>query len=85
MPQAAQEFTSYAEGGALVMPQSEHFLTRTFGGSAVTLRNEADMSSRDVFARDIRDVRRMVGPKYDQGLRDLIHYYKQNFPKLIER
>jgi hypothetical protein len=86
MPQAAMEFTTRAEGGALVLPHSEHVLTRTFGGrGAATLRAEQGMSFRPVLARDMRDIRQLFGPKYDQGLRDLLQYYKQNFPELIAK
>nr|WP_237244772.1 RHS repeat-associated core domain-containing protein [Sorangium cellulosum] len=71
MPQAALGFTSRAEGGALVMTNAEHALTRTYFAKGVaTARAEAGLSFRRVLARDIRDVRQIVGPKYDQGLRD---------------
>lgn len=84
MPQAAAGYTSRAEGGALVMPEAEHVLTRTYGyQGAMTARNEAGMAFRDVLARDIRDVRRIAGSEYNQGLRNLIDYYRTNFPSLI--
>jgi RHS repeat-associated protein len=84
MPQAALGFTSRAEGGALVMTNAEHALTRTyFGKGAAAARADADLSFRQVLARDIRDVRQIVGPKYDQGLRDLLQYYRTNFPELM--
>ena len=86
MPQAALGFTSRAEGGALVLPEAEHALTRTFAGrGARTAREEAGMAFRDVLARDIRDIRQLAGTKYDQGLRDLLQYYKTNFPSLMKR
>jgi hypothetical protein len=86
MPQAALGFTSRANGGALVMEHSEHVLTRTyFGKGAVTARAEANHLFRDVLARDILDVRRIVGGKYNQGLRDLLQYYRTNFPDLMAR
>ncbi|AUX35802.1 MULTISPECIES: RHS repeat-associated core domain-containing protein [Sorangium] len=86
MPQVALGFTSRADGGALVMMAEEHAATRTYGVlGRVTARTEAGMSFRDVLARDIRDVRQIVGPKYDQGLRDLLQFYRQNFPELMER
>lgn len=75
-----------AEGGALVLPRSEHVLTRTFGGRGVaTLRAVQGMSFRDVLARDMRDIRRLFGSKYDQGLHDLLQYYRQEFPELMAR
>ena len=86
MPQAALEFTSRAEGSALVMTEAEHALTRTyFGKGAATARADAGLSFRQVLASDIRDVRQIVGSKYDQGLRDLLQYYRVNFPSLIAR
>jgi len=36
-------------------------------------------------SRDIRDVRSIVGSKYNEGLQDLVNYYKTNFPDLIEK
>jgi RHS repeat-associated protein len=86
MPQAALKFTSRAEGGALVMTAEEHALTRTYGSlGRATARSEAGAAFRDVLARDIRDVRRIVGSKYDAGLRDLLRYYRETFPDLIRR
>ena len=85
MPQAALRFTSRADGGALVMRNSEHSLTRTYKGrGAATARADAGLSFRDALARDIRDVRRIVGPTYDQGLRSLLSYYYENFPNLMK-
>nr|WP_255609255.1 RHS repeat-associated core domain-containing protein [Methylosinus sp. Sm6] len=58
IPQAAAGRTGYNEGGALVMTQAEHTLTRTYGFKGVdTLRMDAGLSFRDVLAADIRDVR----------------------------
>ena len=86
MPQVALGFTTRAEGGALVMTEAEHALTRTFSSRGIaTARAEVGMSFRDVLARDIRDVRQIVGPKYDQGLRDLLGYYYDNFPQLMRK
>ena len=84
MPQAAAGRTGYSEGGALVMTQAENTATRTYGGRGVgTLQSDAGLSFRDVLARDIRDVRSIVGSKYNEGLRDLTDYYRQNFPELM--
>jgi hypothetical protein len=88
MPQAARGFTSRSDGGALVMPEAEHALTRTYGSSGrVTNRGEtaAGLSFRDTLARDIRDVRGIAGSKYNQGLRSLIDYYRTNFPDLMAK
>jgi RHS repeat-associated protein len=86
MPQTAAEFTTRAEGGALMMPEAQHILTRTYGyRGALTMRSEAGMGFRDVLARDIRDVRRIAPGEYNQGLRNLIQYYRTNFPGLISK
>jgi hypothetical protein len=86
MPQAAQGFTSAAEGGSLALPHAEHALTRTYGSAGrATLRAEKGMSFRDVLARDLRDIRANFGSKYDQGMRDLLKYYRDNFPDLMGR
>jgi len=86
MPQVAARFTGRSEGGALVMPEAEHYMTRTYGyKGALTAREEAGMAFRDVLARDIRDVRNIGGSEYNQGLRNLIDYYRTNFPNLISR
>jgi RHS repeat-associated protein len=86
MPQTAAQFTSRAEGGALMMPEAQHILTRTYGyRGALTMRSEAGMGFRDVLARDIRDIRRIAPGEYNQGLRNLIQYYRTNFPGLISK
>jgi hypothetical protein len=85
MPQAAAKFTSRGEGGALALPHQEHVLTRTYGvrGRAIA-RAEAGVPFRQVLARDIRDVRRIAGGKYNKGLQELIAYYRENFPDFMD-
>jgi len=86
MPQAAQGFTSYAEGGAMVLPKAEHALTRTFGTLGRTVRRlEVELPFRQVLARDFRDIRKLFGTKYNQGLRDLYRYYQEKFPELMQK
>ena len=86
MPQAAAGFTERGEGGALVLPHSEHVQTRTYGASGrATARAERGLSFRDALARDIRDIRQKFGEKYDEGLRQLLRYYRDNFPDLMRR
>lgn len=86
MPQAAAKFTTREEGGALALPHAEHVLTRTYGarGRAV-VRAEAGLPFRLVLARDIRDVHYVAGVKYNKGLRELIAYYRANFPALLQK
>jgi len=43
------------------------------------------MAFRDVLAADIQDVRSIVGSKYNQGLLNLIDYYRINFPNLMNK
>jgi RHS repeat-associated protein len=86
MPQAALKFTGYAEGGALVVTQSEHVLTRTYGTAGrITADAERGLSFREVFARDIRDMRGIAGTKYNRGLLDLTNYYRTHFPQLMKK
>jgi hypothetical protein len=86
MPQKALGFTSEADGGALVLPFEEHIQTRTYGWSgAATAEEEAGLPFRTVLARDIRDVRAIAGPRYNQGLQDLLEYYRTNFPELMKK
>jgi hypothetical protein len=85
MPQAALKFTTRNEGGALVMEQAEHAQTRTFmARGRATARADAGLPFRTVLARDMRDVRGIVGTKYDNGLRELLRYYYEMFPELME-
>jgi hypothetical protein len=86
MPQAALNFTSRGEGGAIVLPQAEHVLTRTYGFRGAQLaQQEANLSFRNVLARDIRDLRAIAGSKYNGGNQELLDYYRQNFPQLLEK
>jgi hypothetical protein len=69
-----------------MMRFSEHVLTRNYGGAGrVTARVDAGLPFRTVLARDIRNVRQIVGPKYDEGLRALLDYYRQKFPSLMAK
>jgi RHS repeat-associated protein/uncharacterized delta-60 repeat protein len=86
MPQAAQGFTAYNDGGALVLPHTEHVLSRTFRWKgAQALKQEAGLSFREVLFRDFQDIRSLFGQKYNQGLRELYRYYKTNLPKLMQK
>ena len=86
MPQAAAHFTSRGEGGALALPHEEHVLTRTYGvrGRAIA-RAEAGVPFRQVLTRDIRDVRRIAGGKYNKGLRELLAYSRENFSAFMDK
>jgi RHS repeat-associated protein len=86
MPQAALKLTGYNEGGAIMMPQDLHVLTRTYGtGGRILARQEEDVAFRVVLFRDIRDVRSIVGSEYNSGLKDLLQYYRETFPGLMTK
>jgi RHS repeat-associated protein len=86
MPQDALGFTSRSDGGALVITQAEHAQTRTFAGAGRrTAREDAGIAFRDALARDIRDIRRIAGKKYNKGCRDLIGYYNANFAQFMRK
>jgi hypothetical protein len=86
MPQAALEWTSPEDGGALMMTQAEHAQTRTYlWRGAQTAKQDAGRPFRDVLAADIQDVRSIVGSRYNDGLLALIDYYRTNFSQLMER
>ena len=86
MPQAALNFTSRGEGGAIMLPQAQHVLTRTYGFSGAQLsQSEANLGFRTVLARDIRDLRGISGSEYNQGIRDMLEYYRIYFPELIAK
>jgi RHS repeat-associated protein len=86
MPQAALGFTGHGEGGAIVLPYGEHVLTRTFGyKGAQTATIERGLPFRTVLARDIWDLRSFTGSKYNEGNREIINYYRQNYPHLMQK
>jgi hypothetical protein len=69
-----------------VLEAGEHAATRTYGWRGLaTSRAEAGLSFREVLARDIRDVRSLTGSKYNQGMLDLLDYYRTNFPELMAK
>jgi hypothetical protein len=55
------------------------------GGALAALRADSELSFRSVLAKDIRDIRSFSGPKYNEGLRGLADYYRQNFPQLMSK
>jgi len=86
IPQAALNFTSKADGGAIVMTTAEHAETRTFFSQGrITAIEDAGKSFRDVLAKDVQDVRSIVGNAYNQGLQDVLKYYRENFSSLMKK
>ena len=69
------------KGPAIQMDKADHALTSSYGSSnaAKAYRSEvAGMSPRDAMAREIRDVRRIGGTKYNQATREMLDYAKQS-------
>jgi hypothetical protein len=65
------------DGPALGMTKADHKKTRTFGGHGkAAMREDTGLSARDRMAKDIRDIRRQFGPKYNQGIREMLEYAK---------
>ncbi len=86
MPQAALKFTAHNDGGALVLPEEVHKLTRTYGGrGAATARLDAGRPFREMLALDIQNIRGLTGAQYNEGLLNLISYYRVNFPGLMAK
>lgn len=68
------------------MTTAEHALTRTYKGKGVAaLKVDMNSSCRSILAKDIRDVRSIVGSKYNKGLLEVIEYNKNMFPKLMRK
>lgn len=72
-------------GDELIMTQQEHELTCTYGSKGRVTKREggAGLSLRDTLACDIRDVRQITGSKYNQGIRGMLEYYRNNYPELM--
>ncbi|MEV5951012.1 RHS repeat-associated core domain-containing protein [Streptomyces sp. NPDC051993] len=84
MPQNGLGFLATNEGGAIVMKQADHALTRTykFLGRA-TKAAESGLPFRTVLARDIWDLRRIGQQQYgdpgyfNSGIQGLLAYYRR--------
>lgn len=84
MPQDALGFAERSEGGAIVMTQVDHMLTRTYGArGAATKFAESGLPFRTVLARDIFDIRRIGQQQYgdpsyfNKGIQGLLIYYRK--------
>lgn len=83
MPQSALGFLSRNDGGAVVMKQGDHELTRTYGSRGrATKQADAGLSFRDALAQDLWDIRRIGEGQYgdpgyyNQGIMDMFAYYR---------
>ncbi|MCI3269601.1 polymorphic toxin-type HINT domain-containing protein [Streptomyces cylindrosporus] len=84
MPQDGLGFLSRNEGGAIVMKQGDHALTRTYKSRGrATKAAESGLPFRTVLARDIWDMRRIGQQQYgdpgyfNPGIKGLLGYYRK--------
>ena len=86
MPQKQLGFLAEEDGGAIVMKNADHYKTRTFGGKGrFTAGEDADLSFRDVLAKDIRDYRNVMGPNHNSDIGELLDFYRSKHPGLINK
>lgn len=68
---------SRSDGPALGMSIVDHALTRTFRGRGkAAMVKDIALNARQRLAKDIRDVRKLFGNKYDDGIREMLEYAK---------
>jgi RHS repeat-associated protein len=84
MPQDGLGFLSRNEGGAIVIAQGDHALTRTYKSlGRATKAAESGLPFRTVLARDIWDLRRIGQRQYgnpgyfNPGIQGLLGYYRK--------
>jgi RHS repeat-associated protein len=66
---------SRSQGPALGMTQADHALTRTFRGrGARAMRQDAGLTARQRLAKDVWDIKRRFGTKYNKGLLEMLDY-----------
>jgi hypothetical protein len=57
------------------MAHAEHVQTRTYGSKGIsTVQPYAKLSFRHVLGKEVRNVRRITGSKYNEGLQELMDY-----------
>ncbi|ARU63594.1 hypothetical protein CBW65_23200 [Tumebacillus avium] len=70
------------DGPAVMMSKEDHAKTRTFAGRGkATMRQDADLSGRQRMAKDIWDVKKLFGRKYNEGLRGAVRYGQKVYTK----
>jgi hypothetical protein len=68
-------------GPSIQMDKADHIKTSSYGSSkeAGAYRNKiASLSPRDAMAQEIRDVRNVASNKYNQAIKEMLEYAKQN-------
>ncbi|WP_335516665.1 hypothetical protein [Bacillus sp. JJ864] len=64
------------------MTKADHKLTRTFGGKGkATMRIDKGLNARQRLARDVWDIKRKFGKKYNYGLKQAVRYGQKLYPK----
>ncbi|MCW3845554.1 hypothetical protein ONA70_36385, partial [Micromonospora yasonensis] len=92
IPQAALNFLPYRDHAAIVMTHADHLLTRTYGPAGrVTKRLDANLSFREVLAKDLQNLRQ-IGEKnygdpghFNKQIKEILGYYRTNYPDLMKR
>jgi hypothetical protein len=65
------------DGPALLMSIADHELTRTFrSAGARTMVEDAGLGARTRLLKDIQDIRKLFGTKYNEGLLQMLEYAK---------
>jgi len=68
---------SRSRGPAMGMTTKDHSLTRTFRGRGkATMRLDAGLSARQRMAKDIWDIKKLFGRKYNKGIKGMLEYAK---------
>ena len=84
MPQNAynkRKGVSLSDGSALLMTNEDHALTRTFKANGIkSMKEDINLDAEGRLIRDILDIREKFGNKYDEGLIEVINYFK-DLPK----
>ncbi len=64
-----------ADGPALNMTKEDHALTRTFAGRGKgTMIKDEGLTARQRLEKDVEDVRKLFGKKYDEGIEKMLKY-----------
>jgi len=67
-----------------MMSKEDHAKTRTFAGKGkAAMREDAaqGLSDRQRMAKDVWDVKKNFGRKYNEGLKEAVRYGQQVYPK----
>jgi hypothetical protein len=83
MPADSISPLSRARGPAIQMEQADHALTMSYGNSAAAQAYRQEIQQliqqgrwREAMAREIRDVRRIAGSKYNQAVQEMLEYMR---------